>query len=301
MASRGQGHTDKVAAVKLIRSAGGVVWRSGADGPEIAVVHRDRYDDWSLPKGKLDPGEHELIAAVREVREETGAIAVPTARLPGTRYLTGEPGTEKSVDFWTMEVLTETTFTPNDEISALRWMTAAAADDLLTYAHDRGIVAAFAAHKPVTGVAVLVRHGHAGSRSAWAGNDDLRPLDADGKRQAAALAPLLSLFKPSRVYAAPLTRCVDTVAQVGLPVHNDTVFAEATEAAPKAVAERLRSLVASHGRVVVASQGGVIPAAVAALRPPHAPVGTTFATRKGSAWVLSFSGRDLVAADPLSL
>jgi 8-oxo-dGTP diphosphatase len=287
-----------MAATKLIRSAGGVVWR---EGPEIAIVHRDRYDDWSLPKGKLDPGEHVLAAAIREVREETGVTAVPSVRLPTVTYLTGEPDTEKSVDFWTMQALSEAKFTPNDEISKVQWMDLDTADAELTYAHDRGVVTAFAALKPITGVVVLVRHARAGSRSEWAGPDDRRPLDDEGKRQADALAPLLSLFKPSRVYAAPIARCVDTVAQIGLPVRNDTVFAEDTAAKPKAVADRLRALVAEHGRVVVSSQGGVIPAAVAALKPPNATAGATFTTPKGSAWVLSFAGTDLVAADALVL
>jgi 8-oxo-(d)GTP phosphatase len=285
----------------LIRSAGGVVWRPVDGSVEIAVVHRDRYDDWSLPKGKVDPGEALLAAAVREVREETGVTAVPQVRLPSTRYLTGEPDTEKSVDFWSMGVLSETVFEANDEITDLRWLGVDAAESILTYAHDRGVVAAFADLPPVTGVAVLVRHAHAGSRAEWSGDDDLRPLDERGKRQAAALAPQLALFRPTRVYAAPVTRCVDTVAQVGLPVRGDTVFAEATEAAPKAVARRLQALVAEHGRVVVASQGAVIPAALAALKPPNATATEDFATPKGAAWVLSFSDENVVAADRLPL
>jgi 8-oxo-dGTP diphosphatase len=285
----------------LIRSAGGVVWRPSADSVEIAVVHRDRYDDWSLPKGKVDAGELLLAAAVREVREETGVTAAPQVRLPSTRYLTGEPDTEKSVDFWSMATLTETAFEANDEITDLRWLSVAGAEAILTYAHDRGVVAAFAELPPVTGVAVLVRHAHAGSRAEWSGDDDLRPLDARGEKQAAVLAAQLALFKPTRVYSAPLTRCIDTVAPVGLPVRADTVFAEATGAAPKAVVRRLQSLVAEHGRVVIASQGGVIPAALAALKAPNATATEDFVTPKGSAWVLSFAGEDPVAADRLPL
>lgn len=288
-----------MASVNVIHSAGGLVWRNGKDGVEVAVVHRDRYDDWSLPKGKPQVGEHVLVAAVREVREETGAVAVPQVRLPGTRYLTGEPDVEKTVDFWSMQAVSSPRFRPNREVNALRWLTPAAAEAILTYAHDRGVLAAFTAMRPVTGVAVLVRHARAGSRAGWAGRDDLRPLDSDGKKQVAALGPVLELFRPDRVYAAPLTRCVETVAQIGLAVRADPVFAETTAAKPKAVADRLRALVAGGRRVVVASQGGVIPAAVSALRPPNATAGETFTTPKGSGWVLSFSGAQLVAADHL--
>jgi len=287
--------------MRLIRSAGGVVWRDGEGGIEIAVVHRDRYDDWSLPKGKLDPDEHVLAAAVREVREETGAVGVPQVRLPTVQYLTGEPDTEKTVDFWSMRAMSATDFAPNDEVSELRWVAPDGADALLTYAHDRGVVSAFAALRRVTGVAVLVRHAKAGKRGEFHGPDDQRPLDREGKEQAKRLGPLLALFKPTRVYAAPLLRCVDTVAQAGLPVRRDTVFAEVTAAKPAAVADRLRALVAQHGRVVVASQGGVIPAAVAALAPPNAAATTSFGTPKGDAWVLSFDEHGLVAADHLAL
>ncbi|HEY2795812.1 MAG TPA: NUDIX hydrolase [Micromonosporaceae bacterium] len=287
--------------MRTIRSAGGVLWRDGAAGVEVAIVHRDRYDDWSLPKGKVDKGEQLLATAVREVREETGVQALPQVRLPSTHYLTGEPDTEKTVAFWSMSALAVSDFVANDEVSELAWLPVDEAQERLTYAHDRGVLSAFAALRPVSAVAVLVRHAKAGSRKAWRGADDLRPLDDAGRQQAAQLGPLLSLFRPARVYAAPLTRCIDTVAPIGLPVRTDTVFAEATAAAPRAVAERLRSLVTSHGRVVVASQGGVIPDLLEALRPRNASATTSFATPKGSAWVLSFHGPDLVAADSLVL
>jgi 8-oxo-(d)GTP phosphatase len=302
--------------MRLIRSAGGVVWRpietaANASGSgvsagaiEVAVIRRNRYDDWSLPKGKLKHGEHELAAAVREVREETGATAIPQVRLPSTRYLTGEPDTEKSVEFWSMQELSPSTFVTNDEVDELRWLSPHDATGLLTYAHDRGVVTACAELPPVTGIAVIVRHADAGSRSEWAadpntGPDDDRPLDEVGHKQVSALTPLLSLFKPTRVYSAPLVRCVDTVAPVGLPVRTDPVFAEETGATPAAVAGRLRALVAQSGRIVVASQGGVIPDLVAELHPANATASQTYKTPKGSGWLLAFSGDDLVAADPL--
>jgi 8-oxo-dGTP pyrophosphatase MutT (NUDIX family)/phosphohistidine phosphatase SixA len=302
--------------MRLIQSAGGVVWRptstagkaSGSGGSagavEIAVIRRNRYDDWSLPKGKLERGEHELAAAVREVREETGVTAIPQVRLPSTRYLTGEPGTEKSVEFWSMQEMSSAAFVTNDEVDELRWLSVHDARELLTYAHDRGVVAAYAELPVVTGIVVLVRHADAGSRAEWAadpntGRDDDRPLDEVGRKQVAALTPLLSLFKPARVYSAPLVRCMDTVAEIGLPVRTDTVFAEETEASPSAVADRLRALVAESGRIVVASQGGVIPDTVAELHPGNAIASQTYKTPKGSGWVLAFHGDDLVAADPL--
>ena len=291
-----------MAAVTVIRSAGGLVWRAAnGSGPgiEVAVIHRQRYDDWSLPKGKLDPGEHVLAAAVREVWEETGVVGTPQVRLPSSRYLTGMPDTEKTVDWWSMRAMSQSAHTATSEVDDVRWVEPAAAEGLLTYAHDRGVLAAFTALPLVTGVAVVVRHARAGKRSQWPGDDDERPLDEEGKRQAAALAPLLAAFRPVRVYSAPVVRCVDTVSPIGLPVREDTVFAEETAAAPRAVADRIRALVAEAGRIVVCSQGAVIPAALAALRPANATATASFDTPKGNAWVLSFAGPDVVAADPL--
>src|SRR5439155_13195587 len=160
------------------------------------LVHRPRYDDWSLPKGKLAAGEHPLAAAVREVQEETGVRGVPRLRLPSTRYLTGSPGVEKSVEYWAMRVAAVAPLTPTDEVDEVRWVPVADAGRLLTYAHDRGVVAAFARLRPVTGVVVLVRHALAGSRENWSGPDAERPLDDDGRATAAALGRLLALFEP---------------------------------------------------------------------------------------------------------
>ena len=286
--------------MKLIRSAGGVLWRATSDETlEVAIVSRDRYADWTLPKGKVDRGEHILAAAVREVWEETATPAIPLVRLPSVSYLTGEPDTEKTVDFWSMQAVGDSAFVANDEISGLRWLDPSDASGVLTYGHDRGVLSAFTALKRVTGLCVLVRHAHAGSRAAWTGPDEVRPLDERGEAQVAELIPLLGLFRPARVYAAPITRCVDTVAPIGLVVRTDTIFAESRAAAPHAVADRIRELVDESGRVVVCSQGGVIPEALAALRPPNASAGTTFNMPKGHAWVLSFAGSDLVAADPI--
>ena len=82
-----------------IRAAGAVLWRPGADGPEVALVHRRRYDDWSLPKGKSLPGEHVLLTAVREVAEETGVRVVLGPRLPSTHYQQ-HGNRPKTVDYW---------------------------------------------------------------------------------------------------------------------------------------------------------------------------------------------------------
>ena len=121
-----------------VRAAGGVVWRRAGGGPEIAVVHRPRYDDWSLPKGKLDAGESFEQAALREVEEETGLRCTLGAFLGETSYR-DRKGREKVVRYWAMEAA-DGDFDPDDEVDEVRWATPAAAAEILTYGFDRELV-----------------------------------------------------------------------------------------------------------------------------------------------------------------
>ena len=118
-----------------VKAAGGVVWRRGAGGIEVAVVHRPHRGDWSLPKGKLDPGESFEQAAMREVEEETGLRARLVRELPSVEYeVRGRP---KLVRYWAMEVVDETPFVPNDEVDQVRWLEPQEALAVLSYDRDR--------------------------------------------------------------------------------------------------------------------------------------------------------------------
>jgi 8-oxo-(d)GTP phosphatase len=292
-----------VAAVvtsRLVLAAGGVVWRRPASGePEILVVHRPKYDDWSLPKGKLDVGEHRLAAAVREVYEETGARGAPQVRLRTVNYLTGEPGVEKSVEFWSMRLLADEGHDPDAEVDVRQWIPLSTARERLTYAHDRGVVARFETLPPGSTV-VLVRHAWAGSRERWTGPDDERPLDAVGREDAHNAAPLLALFAPERFICAPALRCRATVAPaaelVGIPIEVDGRFAENGD--PDEALQALRAIAASGPAAVVCSQGGLMRPLLGKIR----SAGGEPATPKGAAWVLTFSETgDVVATDALDL
>jgi 8-oxo-dGTP diphosphatase len=120
----------------VIRAAGGVVVRGG----EVLLVHRPRYDDWTLPKGKLDADETWEAAALREVEEETGVRARLVSELPSVEYeVRGRP---KRVRYWVMEVEEDAGLEPNDEVDELRWLAPAEALDLLTYERDRELLRA---------------------------------------------------------------------------------------------------------------------------------------------------------------
>lgn len=292
----------------LIRAAGAVLWRPGNAGAEVAVVHRPKYGDWSLPKGKLDQGEHPLTAACREVVEETGVTPSPGARLPTVHYeVPGPDGPEpKVVDYWSMRARAgDDQFEPNREVDEIRWLPPADAAVLLTYDHDRPLIDAFTALHPVTGTVLLIRHGKAGSRKAWKGPDDTRPLDSEGQADAVRIARVLPWFDLERIVSAEPVRCVQTLeplaAALGIDIEIDPVFGEEQHADdPKRAAERLRNLPRGGGNTVaVCSQGAVIPDTVAHLAATSGLVLGEVVSRKGSAWVLSFRGTTLVAADYL--
>ena len=122
-----------------VKASGGVVWRRGEDGPEIVIVHRPRYDDWSLPKGKLDKGESWKEAALREVEEEVGLRCRLGDELEPTSYQ-DRKGRNKVVRYWLMEPKNNSKFKPNDEVDEIRWLSPEDAQAAVSYPHDAELV-----------------------------------------------------------------------------------------------------------------------------------------------------------------
>jgi 8-oxo-(d)GTP phosphatase len=287
-----------------ILAAGGVLWRPVATGVEICLVHRPKYDDWSLPKGKLHSGEAPLAGAVREVTEETGVHPVVGRRLATQHYELGPD--HKYVDYWAMTPA-DGSFVATEEVDSLRWVAPSVAATRLTYDRDREFVAAFAAGPVATATVLLVRHAKAGSRSRWKGEDALRPLDSSGREQAEGLRRALPWFGPTAIRSAEPLRCVQTVAPLaadrGLQVGSEPALSEeAYEKDPAAGLDRVVAAAAAGGVTVLVSQGGVIPDLVGSLAALHGVelgrrAGSKIPARKASAWALSFVDSRLVAAD----
>jgi phosphohistidine phosphatase SixA/8-oxo-dGTP pyrophosphatase MutT (NUDIX family) len=278
-----------------VSAAGGVVWRGRHGDVEVALVHRPRYDDWTLPKGKLMAGESELAAAVREVGEELGAAVAVSRRVGRVRYR--YDGGKKTVGYWAMRYLAGD-FVPNDEVDAVEWLTPPQAAKRLSYPVDLPVLADFAALPVPDSVILLVRHAKAGKRSEWRHDDRLRPLDPTGLEQAQQLAQFLRQFAPQRVISADVTRCVQTVeplaASLGLEVHIEPAFGDdAYIQTPTATETALLALAKPDTVTVVCSQGTTIPALIDAL----APGNDSSETRKGATWALSFVDGDIIAVD----
>lgn len=125
-----------------VRAAGGIIWRPAADGCEVLIIHRDRYDDWTFPKGKLDPGEGWKDGARREVHEETGMVVELGVELATTTYV-DQKGRDKKVRYWAMTLQSTDDFQPNDEVDVIEWLSPEAARDRLTYKRDIDVLDSF--------------------------------------------------------------------------------------------------------------------------------------------------------------
>ncbi|WP_245592532.1 NUDIX hydrolase [Actinomadura rifamycini] len=281
---------------RTIHAAGALLWR---DGPEFAVVHRPRYDDWSLPKGKVDPGEHVLRAAVREVEEETGIVPRLGRRLPTSTYRVG--GRAKRVDWWAARPVADAAFVPNEEVDRLEWLPAERAAARLSYRHDAELLEEFLAGPPATRPLVVLRHAAAHPKADWRDADELRPLDARGRAEAARLSPLLDAFGPARLVSSATARCVETVLpharRTRAPVTTDGAFTVG-ETGPGQAVERLLELVAEGAPALVCTHGEIVEELVTGLcRELGEKVPDDPCLAKGEFWVAHIAGDAMPALE----
>jgi len=305
----------------LILAAGAVAWRRVADvasrgaaasGVEILLIHRPKYDDWSLPKGKREPGEHILLTAVREVFEETGVRSVLGPRLPPVEYANG--AFRKRIDYWSMFSPDDqdSEFMPSHEVDEVCWLPLAQVRQQLTYPRDAAVIAGL--RPRVTVPLILLRHASAGQKENWPTDDESRPLDAKGEVDALALARLLPCFAPSaRVLSSPALRCTESVRPYAASF-GGTVDAEAALALSgrsgdlssgtnraDALTDLVRGLVAAGRPAVLCLHRENLPkaltAACAALGAPAPPDPPDPPLAKGGFWVVHMADGELAGLE----
>jgi 8-oxo-dGTP pyrophosphatase MutT (NUDIX family)/phosphohistidine phosphatase SixA len=300
---------------EAILSAGAVLWRPAVRGIEVLLVHRPKYDDWSLPKGKREPGEHVLLTAAREVFEETSVRPVFGPRLRTAEYLAH--GRSKQVDYWAA-LAAHDQAAASHEIDAVAWLPLPQAVDRLSYAHDADVIASL--QPSATVPLILLRHASAGTKDDWAGEDLLRPLDAEGALDALLLADLLACFAPrARVVSSPALRCTESVrpyaegfggsvearAVLTVPDRGTESFLDRTARAAT-LRHLFRHLVNAGQPVVACLHRENLPLALAAAcsvlgTPAPAPADLDLSLPKGGFLVLHVAGSTLVALERYEL
>ena len=265
-------------------AAGALVWRIRDGELQVLAVHRPRYNDWSWPKGKLDPGESLPECAVREVAEETRKQVVLGQPLPTIRYPISA-GKQKVVKYWAAEVLSPTSpalkarppvkTASKNEIDRVRWLSVEDAQEMITFPDDLrpldALVEAHRADRLDTRPFVVVRHARAKRRKAWKLADLRRPLTASGRRRAQEIVPLLACFGVKKVESSPARRCADTVTPyaeaIGATVRTHEPLTEDSHAqSPLQTAKVFERLVGRHSPRAVCVHRPTLPTIVEMLR-----------------------------------
>ncbi|MDN6304070.1 MAG: NUDIX hydrolase [Brachybacterium sp.] len=266
---------------RAVLAAGALAWREKGDGVQVLLVHRPRYDDWSIPKGKLDKGESFPAAAVREVAEETGYRVRLQRPLPTSTYLMPD-GRTKIVSYWVATVRATIAPGPKNlrEVDEIRWFSLEEAMERVTRQNDQVPLEALRRYleddELETAPIVIQRHGAALSRSKWRREEGLRPLNKKGKKQARALPLLLDAFDPASVLSSPWERCRATIEPLatveGLKVRTKDALTEAGHAEhPARTAAVIDRVLAQARPTVVCTHRPVLPTVIDAVRAVAAP------------------------------
>ncbi|WP_091078838.1 NUDIX hydrolase [Microlunatus sagamiharensis] len=213
----------QVIPAKPVLAGGAVVTREHPTrGTEVVVVHRKRYDDWSLPKGKAEAGESVPAAAVREVLEETGVSIRLGVPLDTVSYDLTKPARPdlskhgkvlsgiKRVSYWGATATASVKRAPDHEVDVVAWLPVRAALSRLSYAADHFLLSQHL-EQPVTTPLVIVRHAKAMDRKDWSKKDVARPINALGRRQAKLLVPMLQAYGVERLVSSTAVRCLSTL------------------------------------------------------------------------------------------
>jgi 8-oxo-dGTP diphosphatase len=215
----------RIDRIDHIDGAGAVLWQSDDDGEiRIAVIHRPRYDDWSLPKGKVDPGESHIQAAHREVLEETGVKAIFGPEVGTVDYEVD--GITKEVRYWLAKASVYNAATPNpEEVDQIEWLPIADAIAKLSNSDDREIVRIAEEFGFGSTALILLRHAKALKREFWDGDDGDRPLEHVGQIQAARMPAIYAPYAIEKIYSSDAIRCIQTIEVMAAEYGITPIFA----------------------------------------------------------------------------
>ncbi len=286
---------------KIILAAGALVWRKSKEKKiEIAVIHRPKYNDWTIPKGKVELSESSIACAYREVIEETSIETEFGMYLGEVKYQSLDG--PKQVSFWSAQVVKENTFTPNSEVDEIKWVEAAKAAKFLSLESDKEILSKFNKLKYESKPLVLLRHAKALSRDEWQGDDDDRPLDSLGQMQAKRLLSIYQAFNLEQIHTSDAIRCYDTVEPMakalGLRLEVSNKLSESAFKKDKEDAfDYARDLIKSDKRALLCSHNPILPKVLNKLTKKSDVESDEEKLYPADAWVIHRIGKEVIQID----
>ena len=288
-----------------IVAAGGVVWRRDIKGEiEVLLVHRPRYDDWSLPKGKLEEGEALISCAYREVLEETG-LSIKLGPFVGVvEYYV--PDGLKQVSYWSASLIEDnSSFHPNEEVDQIIWLDLDSAGLKATRESDREIISRFSLTPYDSSAMIMLRHAKALERTEWQGEDEDRPLQLVGQLQAKRMHSLYQVFGVEEIHTSDAVRCLDTVAQMAkilqlTPIITNAVSEYTYKKNKEKSIDYAKDLIKKKKQIILCSHNPVLPRMMEKLTKK---IDFDYPDNKllpGEAWVLFHHKREVLQIDRMA-
>lgn len=287
---------------EVVQAAGAILWREVDDEAiEIAVVHRPKYDDWSIPKGKLDRGETHISAAFREVLEETGYRSKFGPFLGSIKYSTDD--VEKEVQYWAAQANALAEQKPSeDEVDELRWVSPSDAMILLTNNSEKSILERFVEIGARTHTLILLRHAKALNREEWQKDDEDRPLDQVGQIQARNLPNLYLPYAVDQISSSDAMRCAETVfplsqAMAKIVTYVSDLSEYVFHRNKTAAIDYVRELIELEGAYLICSHNPILPKIAEKLVGKKSFKSFNKNLEPGESIVLHYRDGDVVALD----
>ena len=283
-------------------AAGGVVWRKNSeDQTEVLLVHCPRYDDWSLPKGKVEDGEALIACAYRELMEETGLNIKLGPFIGSVEYFVADG--LKHVAYWSASILGENEpFHPNEEVDDVLWLTLDAALIKATRESDKNILKRFVDVPYESSALIMLRHAKALDRSEWLSEDDDRPLQNIGQLQAKRMLSLYQAFGLQEIHTSDAVRCLDTVTAMAqaldiIPIIKEDLSEYTFKKNKDKAIDYAKDLIKKNKQVVLCSHNPVLPRMMEKLTKKIDFDYPDNKLQPGEAWILHHNKKEVLQID----